>query len=257
MRFSNLDARAGTMARAAPFSSWPPAALLRLARASGLSVHPPGSLLVRAGEPCDTMTFVAEGTVSSCVSSPDGRRLTFKIDDATFAYGLAALVDGLPLQIDLMADTRVTVVRVPHAAVRAELACMPALWESISVETIRRSRRYATQLNQFVFDAPLVRAASLLLGLLAKGDQDSQDGPATVGFRLSQERLAEMLGTSRQWVTALVRQLSQAGIVDWRYGRVTVLDVPALRRLAARGIDVMDPANAGPRRPATPPSPRP
>jgi hypothetical protein len=44
-----------------------------------------------------------------------------------------------------------------------------------------------------------------------------------IGLRLPQERLAELLGTSRQWATVLVREVSNAGIVEWRYGGATVL----------------------------------
>jgi len=97
----------------------------------------------------------------------------------------------------------------------------------------------ATREQQFVFDAPLVRAASLLLGMLAKNGRHSQTGPQIIDLRLSQGRLAELLGTSRQWATALVRELSKAGLVEWRYGRATVLDVQALRTLAASGIEAM------------------
>jgi CRP/FNR family transcriptional regulator, cyclic AMP receptor protein len=136
-----------------------------------------------------------------------------------------------------VADGPVTVIRTPLAAVRAELKRMPALWESIAVETIRRSRHYARRINQFVLDTPRVRAASLLVGLLSKGSKDGIDGALTIDLRLSQERLADMLGISRQWATAVVRELAQAGLVRWRYGRVTVLDVQALRALAATGVD--------------------
>jgi CRP/FNR family cyclic AMP-dependent transcriptional regulator len=244
-RFGNPGARAAAIAQASPFSAWPREALDRLAAASGVSSQRDGTYLIVAGQRCDMMTVVAEGTVFSSVSSPEGRRLTFKIDDSSFAYGLASLVDGQALQIDLIADGPVAVIRTPLAAIRTELTHMPALWESIAVEVIRRSRRYATQLNQFVFDPPLVRAASLLLGLLTKGGKDGTDGPVAIDFRLSQERMAEMLGTSRQWVTALVRELSSTGVVEWRYGRVTVRDVQALRTLAAQGIDVLDQRGAG------------
>jgi CRP/FNR family transcriptional regulator, cyclic AMP receptor protein len=126
------------------------------------------------------------------------------------------------------------------------------LWESIAVEATRRSRAFLSQWYQSVFDAPLVRAASLLLGLVAQTGKDSGDEPVAIALRLSQERLAEMLGISRQWATALVRELTDAGIVEWRYGRVTVLDVEALRVLAASGINAdfqqaARPAGAGKR----------
>jgi len=189
-----------------------------------------------AGQRCDTITVIALGAVVSSVSSPGGQRVTFKIDDSSFAYGLAPLIDGLAHHHDLVADGPVTVICIPLAAIRAELTRRPSLWESIAVEVIRRSRVYVTQLHQLQFDAPLVRTAAMLLGLLAR---DSQEGRVTINLRLPQERLAEMLGTSRQWATKVARELCEAGIVEWRYGRVTVLDVQALRALAARGVDAM------------------
>jgi CRP-like cAMP-binding protein len=240
-RLSDAEARADAIGRAAPFSAWPRDVLLRLAAACSVSSHPSEASLIVKGERCDHITVVAEGTVLSSSSTSGGRRLTYKIDNAAFSYGWASLADGLPLQIDLVADGPVTVVRIPIATVRAELTRMPALWESVAVETIRRSRRYATQLNQLVLDTPRVRAASLLMGLLAQTGKVGIGGAVTIDVRLSQERLADMLGVSRQWATAVVRELARAGIVEWRYGRVTVLDVQALRSLAAQGADAMFP----------------
>lgn len=238
---ADTDARADAIARAAPFSAWPRDVLLRLAAAASVSRHARGATLIVKGQRCDRFTVVAEGTVLASASTPSGRNLTYKVDSSAFAYGLAALADGLPLQVDVVADGPVTVIVLPFAAVRAELARKPALWESIALECVRRSRRYATQLNQLVLDTPRVRAASLLMELLAESGQDGMEGAVAIDARLSQERLADMLGVSRQWATAVVRELAQAGLVEWRYGRVTVLDLQALRRLAAQRVDGVDP----------------
>jgi len=235
-KLNDPEARADAIGRAAPFSAWPRDVLLRLAAASSVSSHRHGTYLFVAGQRCDKIAVIAQGVVVSSVSSPGGRRVTFKIDDSSFAYGLAPFADGLAHHHDLVADGPVTFIRIPLAAIRAELTRRPALWESIALEVIRRSRIYVTQLHQFQFDAPLVRTAALLLGLLAN---NSHDGPVTIDLRLPQERLAEMLGTSRQWATKVARELSTAGLVEWRYGRVTVLDGQGLRALAAQGIDAM------------------
>jgi CRP-like cAMP-binding protein len=239
-RLSDADARADAIARAAPFSGWPREVLLRLAAAASVSSHRSGTTILFGGKPCNAIALSVEGLVIAGVTSPGGRRLIFNFDDAAYVYGLAPLIDGQTPPHDVVADGPVTVIRVPYAAIRAELARLPALWESIAVEANRRGHGLNRQIQQFVFDAPLVRAAALLLGMLAKNDQDGALGPAHIGLRLPQERLAELLGTSRQWATALVRELSNAGIVEWRYGGARVLDVQALRRLASRGIDAQE-----------------
>jgi DNA-binding FadR family transcriptional regulator len=89
-----------------------------------------------------------------------------------------------------------------------------------------------------------VRAASLLLGLASQGAGVEAGGPVVIGMRLPQERFAEMLGVSRQWATLLVRELVAAGLVEWRYGRVTLLDPKALQALAASGVGMPVPAQA-------------
>ena len=234
---NDAEERADAIGRALPFSTWPRPVLLRLAAASALSSHPPGSVLITDGQVADALIVLVEGMVLSSVSSPEGRRVIFKFDDSHYAYGLTSLVDGLATPHDLVAAGRVTAIRIPHVAVRAELARTPLLWESIALEATRRGRHFNAQMQQFVFDPPLVRAATILMDLLAKDGKDRSTGSALIGLRLPQERLAELLGTSRQWATGLVRELTQAGLIEWRYGRVTVRDVPAMRALAARSID--------------------
>ncbi len=241
-----LEAHAEAIGRAAPVSAWPRDVLLRLAAASSVSSHRSGPHLIEASRRCDIITIVASGTVVSSVSSPGGRRVVFKFDDVPYAYGLFSLVDARTQGHDLIADEPVTVIQIPHAAIRGELERMPSLWESVAVEVTRRARGMNLQMQQFVFDAPLVRAAWLLLGMLARKGMDGERGPVAIEHRLPQERLAELLGTSRQWATALVRELTQTGLVEWRYGRVTVLDVQALRSLAAGGVDHMSQASEHP-----------
>jgi|GEM_PF-3403532 len=238
-KLDGSEARADAIGRAAPFSAWPRDVLLRLAAASTVASHKSGTCLITADQRCDKIIIVAAGMVISSVSSPGGRRVVFRFDDSPYAYGLFSLADGLKQGHDLIADEPVAVIRIPHAAIRGELERMPSLWESVVVEATRRARGMNLQMQQFVFDAPLVRAASLLLGMLANSAKGDQPGPVAIEHRLPQERLAELLGTSRQWVTVLVRELSKAGLVEWRYGRVTVLDVQALRALAARGADAI------------------
>jgi len=236
-KLNDPEARADAIARAAPFSARPRDVLLRLATAASIAGHRSGTTLLVGGQRCETITITVEGSVMASVLSPAGRRLIFNFDDAAYAYGLSPLVDGLVPPHDVMADGPVTVICMSFADIRGELERRPALWESIAVEVNRRGLGLNRQILQFVFDAPLVRAAALLLGMLAKSGKDGERGPVDIGFRLSQERLAELLGTSRQWATALVRDLSNAGIVEWRYAGVTVLDVQALRNLASTGIE--------------------
>jgi DNA-binding GntR family transcriptional regulator len=76
--------------------------------------------------------------------------------------------------------------------------------------------------------------AALLVGLAGQGADG--DGPVHIDMKLSQDKLAEMLAISRQWASQLIREMVDDGLVQWRYGRVTLLDLPRLRALAAQSV---------------------
>ena len=75
----------------------------------------------------------------------------------------------------------------------------------------------------------------MLVALAESSNPPADSGPVTLSVPLPQERFGEMLGVSRQTATALVGDLVDAGLVRWRYGRVSVLDLGALREAARAG----------------------
>lgn len=223
------------LASSALFARWPGPALKRLVRSSHTSRHPRGALVVAGGRAADTLTFLLEGTLQASVTAPGGRRITFNVSSLG-VFGMLPLLDGRGSPTDLIAVEPVTVLWIPHSAIRAELAREPALWESVALEAGARARACFEQMKQFVFDEPRLRMATLLLSL-AQTHGDPKAGRILIGLRLPQDRLAEMLGVSRQWTTTLVGEMTRTGIIEWRYGRVTILDLPALRAITAEGVN--------------------
>ena len=141
----------------------------------------------------------------------------------------------LPIPNDLRIVEPGVVLGLPMQAVRAELGRVPKLWVTVAYEAAARAPSNAALAYGFVFDELRVRAAQRLLGLA----QAAGTGPAAaaeIGLRPPQERLGDMLGVSRQTATAVVRCLVRDGLVQWRCGRVTLLD---LLRLRARAIGAM------------------
>jgi CRP-like cAMP-binding protein len=78
--------------------------------------------------------------------------------------------------------------------------------------------------------------AALLVGLAGKAAQGRDAGPVTIDMRLSQELLAEMLAVSRQWAAQLIQEMVKEGLVQWRYGRATLLNIQRLRAIAGGSI---------------------
>jgi CRP-like cAMP-binding protein len=237
VHFETNDSRLRTIASLPPLSGWPAEARDRLARASRAASWPRGAVLIRDGAQLDALVLV-RGPVQATVTAAAGRRVIFSLAPEGGLFGLAPLIDGLPMQHELSALAPARGLLVPFEAVRAELGASPALWASVAREATSRGRRFFGQLRERAFDAPRVHMAALLLGLAQPVDGPAGAGTADLSCRLPQERLADMLGVSRQWASQLVRELSEAGMVSWRYGRVTLLDVEGLRALASGSVNV-------------------
>jgi CRP-like cAMP-binding protein len=128
----DLQWRADAIGRAPLFRSWPAPARLRLARAASVASHAPGALVVAGGPSNGVLPVTVDGTALACVSDPEGRRVTFKMAAGASVHGLIALVDGKEMINDVIALDRLRSIRIPHAAVRAELQAAPVLWESVA-----------------------------------------------------------------------------------------------------------------------------
>lgn len=236
-RWNDPQARAEAIATWAPFAGWPEAALRRLAQAASVSIHAAGTVLVAHARPTPSLVFVLEGATQASITEPSGRRVTFLYDASTLVYGLAPMLDGGEMMHELIAVDTVSVMSLPFDAVRAELNATPELWPSVAVEMCSRYRRVSAQMTRFVFDAPRVHMAALLLSLVEQEQSAVADGtPIVIDMRLSQERLAEMLAISRQWTAQIIQEMVREGLLQWRYGRVTLLDLERLRALAGASV---------------------
>lgn len=227
-----------------PFAAWPSDAVQRMAAASSLVKHRRGAAIASRGARLEMLHVVADGSVSISLATPSGRTIVFAIGQpASAVYGIACLIDGGAMANDVMADQPTVTVAIPIDAVRAELARTPALWQSIAFDVARRGRHAVDLLATHLFEPLRLRALRVLLALADATGTPDGEGRLVLGLRLPQERLAEMLGVSRQTATALVRELVGDGLVHWRYGRVTLLDPPRLRDMAAAVAPVAELTN--------------
>jgi CRP/FNR family cyclic AMP-dependent transcriptional regulator len=227
--WTDAKQRAHAIAKVPPFTAWPADALLRLARASRVVKHRRGENIVSRGEQLDAVYLVVEGNVSVAISAATGRTVVFAAARPLAAvFGVASLVDGRAMTNDVIADESTISVAIPSAAVRAELARTPTLWESVAQELSARARIAVEGMSAFIFEPLRPRMVRLLLALAASTGARSTDGQVTINVRLTQERFADMLGVTRQAVTPLLRAFAHDGLLRWRYGRVTLLDRPRL-----------------------------
>jgi CRP-like cAMP-binding protein len=180
-------------------------------------------VLYHPGQTIDLLYFPDTGAVSLVSAMADGRSVEVGIVGSEGVVGVHALYDN---------------ARMPWAAV-VQLA--GEAW-ALPIRDLRRERRVGgaalpdvlgryvqTVLIQAMQSAACAglhsirqRAARWILSMqdLAKADQ----------FSVTQERVALMLGVRRPTVSVVARSLQRARLIDYRHGKLAVLDRAGLER---------------------------
>lgn len=196
----------------------------------------PGEYLFIRGTCDGDLYCVLAGSL--CVQSVDdeGEMPVLVVLEPYHWFGELSLIDGTPRSHDALAETEVTVLRVPRAALESWLVSNPEHWRDIA-RLAAGKLRIAFRLMDEELRRPLVERVARRLWLVAHGWGYRSSEPRH-RIRLSQDQLARMLGTTRSGVNKALRELERQGLMRLHYGEIELTDLVGLRR----GTAAMAPA---------------
>ena len=93
-------------------------------------------------------------------------------------------------------------------------------------------RRYVLFEQRHVHQSAACNALHLVEQRLARWLSMSSDRAESDELPLTQEFLAALLGSRRQSVSQVAHQLQRRGLIDYRRGKVVIVDGPMLEQLA-------------------------
>jgi CRP/FNR family cyclic AMP-dependent transcriptional regulator len=201
-----------------------------IAHARRIRLAPGEHLFLRGMRDCD-LYCVLSGSL--CVQSvgDEGEMPVLVVLEPCHWFGELSFIDQTPRSHDAVADTDVTVLRVPHAGLQDWLARHPMHWRDIA-RLATGKLRIAYRLMDEELRRPLAERVGRRLWLVAHGWGYRTTEPHR-RIRLSQDQLARMLGTSRSGVNKVLRELEQQGMIRLHYGEIELLQLAALRHGAA------------------------
>jgi CRP/FNR family transcriptional regulator, cyclic AMP receptor protein len=180
--------------------------------------YPAGTTIYRGGEPARAM-LVVSGLIRIYVTSREGRQVTVRYGRPTDVIGTALIIGG-PLDVDAqtLAPTSVFVLNARRLedAARRDVGLAYAMAEEVS----RRLDEAIDQIAINAFGSVKQRVASQLLDLAST--QQRPESPLVA--EVSQQELADAIGSVREVVTRALRDLRAAGIVATLKDRVEILD---------------------------------
>ena len=181
---------------------------------AGRSIAKPreGEVIFSQGERADALFYIQKGKVKVTTLSSHGKEAVVAILGAGDFFGEGCLA-GQPLRISTvaaLADS--SIVRLRKAAVIRVLRDEPAFSELFMTYLLARNIRMEADLIDQLFNSSEKRLARLLL-LLANFGTDGK--PQRVVAKISQETLAEMIGTTRSRVSSFMNKFRRLGFIDY------------------------------------------
>jgi CRP/FNR family cyclic AMP-dependent transcriptional regulator len=203
-----------------------------LARAGRDSVFVPGATICVQGDPATHLFVLVSGWVKVVSVTRDGQQAVLALRGNGDVVGeLAGEVTGYRTAT-IYAIDRVESVMVQHDRFYAFLDEYPAAGRAYRQMIIQRWSDTAESLRAQATCTGAQRLAGLLLEL-ARRHGVGDGHRVVIDLPLSQTELASLVSASRATVTRAFSDWRRRRLVETSQRHVTIIDVPALRRIAA------------------------
>ena len=171
------------------------------------------------GDAADAVFYIQSGKVKLTAVSAQGKEAVIAILPEASFFGEGCLA-GQPLRMaTATAVQRATVIRVTKQAMVALLHQEPEFAERFLAYLLSRNIRMEADLVDHLFNSSEKRLARLLL-LLANFGQESK--PIPLIAKISQETLADMIGTTRSRVSFFLNRFRDLGFIAYNSGGMNV-----------------------------------
>ena len=167
------------------------------------------------GDPSDSVLYIQKGKVQLTVTSTTGKEAVIGLLKEDDFLGENCLT-GEPLRLcSAIALTDCSLMRIEKNIMIKTLHEEPALSEIFVAYLLARNTQYEADLVDQLFNSSEKRLARILLMLAHFGKEGT---PETVVPKISQETLAEMVGTTRSRVNFFMNKFRKMGFIDYDSG---------------------------------------
>jgi CRP-like cAMP-binding protein len=172
----------------------------------------------RQGDPADSVFFIQSGKLKKTVVSEQGKEAVVALLGPGDFFGEGCLAGELLRLATVSAMTKCVIARISKADITRVIHEEPAFAELFISHLLARNRRVEEDLVDQLFNSSEKRLARLLL-LLANFGKEGR--PEPIIAKISQETLAEMIGTTRARVSFFMNRFRKLGLIDYN-GKIEV-----------------------------------
>jgi CRP/FNR family cyclic AMP-dependent transcriptional regulator len=177
-----------------------------------VATYSKGKIVFSQGQPSDAVMYLQKGGIKISVLSRTGKEAVVAMLGPGDFFGEGALT-GQTIRIGTAtATTATTVLVIDKAAMLRLLRDEPTFAERFISYMLERNIRIEADLVDHLFNSSEKRLARTLLLLARYGHQE---GPDKRIPKISQETLAEMVGTTRSRVNFFMNKFRDLGFIEY------------------------------------------
>jgi CRP/FNR family transcriptional regulator, cyclic AMP receptor protein len=183
-----------------------------------ITLYRKGAVVFQQATRADAVFYILKGRIKIVVSSSDGREAVIALLGPGEFFGEGCLIGQLLRLATARAVVDSQVMRVAKAEMLRVLHAEPALAELFTAHLLIRNSRVEEDLVDQLFNSSEKRLARTLLILANFG---KAGGPQPISTKISQETLAEIIGSTRPRVNVFMNKFRKLGLIDYN-GHVRV-----------------------------------
>jgi CRP-like cAMP-binding protein len=179
-----------------------------------------GDVIFSQGDPApDAVFYIQKGAVKIALTSEQGKEAILGILAEGEFFGEGCLI-GEPVRLTTVtALANTTVMRISKTEMVRVLHSQPTFGELFIAHLLARKHRMEEDLADQLFNSSERRLARTLLVLANFGKEHE---PEEIPLKISQETLAEMVGTTRSRINFFMNKFRDLGFIDYGEGDIKV-----------------------------------
>jgi CRP/FNR family transcriptional regulator, cyclic AMP receptor protein len=206
------------MPKAAKSSFDPKLFLAKVGEGKAILKFAKNHVVFSQGDAADTVFYIQKGRIKVLVVSEQGREAVVGILEPGQFFGEGCL-NGHPMRISTtMAMEDCLITSITKGAMLTVLHSEPKFSELFMAYLLSRNSRIEEDLIDQLFNSSEKRLARLLLLLANFGKEGT---PQPIAAHVSQETLAEMIGTTRSRVSFFMNKFRKLGFITYN-GKIEV-----------------------------------
>ena len=190
----------------------PKSFLAEVGEGRSIGTYPKGQIVFSQGDLADAVFYIQKGKVKVTVISEQGKEAVVAILGTNEFFGEGCLAGQTRRMASVAALTDSVIERLEKVAILRVIHQEPAFSEMFIAHILGRTIRIEADLVDQLFNSSEKRLARLLLLLANFGKEDK---PEPIIAKISQETLADMIGTTRSHVSFFMNKFRKLGFIHY------------------------------------------